>query len=189
MKLRLAFLLLLGIAVFGNCNARRSSIGSYRTPAVCDSVVRQTLGDSIGSILLKPGTIRAFELHSVPDSITIEKRVKLVRNMKDLAKFSLINPEDYKILKFSVYGKFLPQFQLEVKSGKATVYCQYDFGLGIWQILNEKSEVLNTLKIGSNDCLRLAVRVFPNDDFLKELLPEEEAGVETSSCCGSEAHQ
>ena len=84
-------------------------------------------------------------------------------------KFIATNPKNY-MTDTTVYGVFMPQFQAIYANKKAKVTLKYDFGLRKWGIFNAENEKIAMFDLVSDNMLRFACKMFPDNKFFHELL-------------------
>lgn len=161
---------LIAIATTVSCSAKKTSDkGTSNTIEVIDSIVLQAVGDSIFRVLTNPKTV---EISSLPLQSANIKQVltkKISSNEREVIKFIVTNPKNY-VKNTTVYGVFTPQLQVILSQKKAKVILKYDFGLHKWSIFNEKDESIAMFDLSSDNMLRFASNIFPENQFFNKQL-------------------
>lgn len=155
------------------CSAVGAQASKKRPPkfiAPLDSLVCAAVGDSVYSVLMKGTPIEARTISITSDSAQALKTIKIKRGYKNVLNFILCDPHNLK--NTIVYGAFMPQFEVVVAYKHARMKIKYDFGLRKWAICNSNNETLHTFDLISDDMLRFASQLFPENDFYKQLLIE-----------------
>ena len=161
-----AFLVLMCSAV--GVQASKKKPPKFKAPL--DSLVCAAVGDSVYSIILRGNPIEARTISIASDSAQALKTIKIKRGYKNVLNFILCDPHNLK--NTIVYGAFMPQFEVVVAYKHARMKIKYDFGLRKWAICNSNNETLHTFDLISDDMLRFASQLFPENDFYKQLLIE-----------------
>lgn len=163
-------LTLVVIATTTSCSAKVPSDKSTSQPIVAtDTIMHKAVGDSIYRIITNAKKVEIASLPLQSDSIkeTISKKV----SSKDLElmKFIATNPKNY-MTDTAVYGVFMPQFQAVYTQKKANVTLKYDFGLRKWGIFDAEDQQIAMFDLISDNMLRFACKMFPDNQFFHELL-------------------
>lgn len=170
-RLKVKFVLtLIGIATTISCSAKVPSDKSTSQPIVAtDTIMHKAVGDSIYRVITnaKKVEIASLSLQSDSTSHTISKKV----SAKDigLMKFIATNPKNY-LTDTPVYGVFIPQFQATYTQKKVKVTLKYDFGLRKWGIFDAEDKQIAMFDLVSDNMLRFACKMFPDNQFFHELL-------------------
>lgn len=149
------------------CNAEQESrLQSYNEN---DSIVAVALGDSIFNIIKNAKAVTA-EIIGYTDSTKAETPpVKLSKEDLSILKFLIQNPQNV-ASNNTVFGKFMPNINFKFQCKSQICQLSFDFGLKKWQIRDAQGNVLKTFDLGSPEVVHFASRLFPNDDYLNELL-------------------
>ena len=126
------------------------------------------LADSISTVILEAKEIKAMLLPTPNDSLS-GKSIKLKTVNKEIFKFIISDPKNYESDEI-VYGKPHPSIKVLVKNKKASLDLGFDLGLRKWLICDEKGDTLKQYDIKTDDMLRFAHRLFPNDTLFNELI-------------------
>ena len=149
------------------CATEQSNI--EQPPDRNDSIVVAALGDSIFNIIKNAKAVSA-EIIGYTDTTKAETpQVKLSKEDLLIMKFLMQNPRNV-ATNDTVFGKFLPNINFKFQSKNQVCQLLFDFGLNKWQIRDAEGNVLKTFDLGSPEVVHLASRLFPNDDYLNELL-------------------
>lgn len=171
MRLKAILVLMLAvIATTTSCSAKVPSDKSTSKPVVAtDTIMHKAVGDSIYRIIINAKKVEIASLPLQSDSVkqTISKKV----SSKDLElmKFIATNPKNY-MTDIAVYGVFMPQFQAVYTQKKAKVSLKYDFGLRKWGIFDAEDKQIAMFDLVSDNMLRFACKMFPDNQFFHELL-------------------
>lgn len=171
MRLKVILVLMLAVIVTAtSCSAKALSERSTSESVVAtDTTMYKAVGDSIYRIITKAKKVEIASLPLQSDSIkhTVSKRV----SSKDLElmKFIATNPKNY-MTDTTVYGVFMPQFQAVYTQKRAKVILKYDFGLRKWGIFDADDNLVAMFDLVSDNMLRFACKMFPENKFFHELL-------------------
>lgn len=174
MKLKYFYgLMLTTMITMTSCSAKVSNLKgeSNYSPAI-NSQITQTVGDSIFGIIDQAKKITAVSLPVQSDSIQNEVSKKISSKEVNLIRFIISDPDNYKSDQ-TVYGIFTPQFQVCLSHNKETVTIKYDFGLKKWAIYDANDIQLYQFDLQSNDMLRYAHMLFPENEFYNNLTTEK----------------
>lgn len=161
-------LFFIAIVTTVSCSAKKTIDKSHSHPIeLRDSIVFQAVGDSIFRILTNPKTVEISSLPLQSDNIKQVITRKIPSNEKEVIKFIVTNPKNY-IKNTTVYGVFTPQLQVILSRKKAKVILKYDFGLHKWGIFNEKDESIAMFDLSSDNMLRFASNIFPENQFFNK---------------------
>lgn len=141
-----------------------------RCPVTCiqqtirtDSIIRNSVGDSIFTTLIKANEIKAISKDST------ENYIRLNRTQRDILRFIITDVKNYES-NANVYGKFVPSIQFKY-SYKTRVYnLNFDLGLNKWQICDKNGKFLKQYDLKTNDMLRFSYLIFPDNDLINELI-------------------
>jgi hypothetical protein len=149
------------------CTTEQRDLG--QPPNKNDSIVEAALGDSIFNIIKNAKSISA-EIIGYTDT-TKEKTPKVNLSKEDLniMKFLMLNPQNT-ASNDTVFGKFLPNINFIFQYKKQICQLFFDFGLKKWQVRDANGNVLKNFDLGSPEVVHLSSRLFPDDDYLSELL-------------------
>lgn len=171
MRLKVILVLMLAvIAITTSCSAKvPSDKSTFKAVVATDTIMHKAVGDSIYRIITNAKKVEIASLPLQSDSIkqTISKKV----SSKDLElmKFIATNPKNY-MADTVVYGVFMPQFQAVYTQKKAKVTLKYDFGLRKWGIFDVEDKQIAMFDLVSDNMLRFACKMFPDNQFFYELL-------------------
>ena len=87
--------------------------------------------------------------------------------MIPLVQFIISNPKNYDG-DMAVYGQFMPCFKLTFIRKKESCILNFDFGLKKWTVCDSKGKGIKTYNLPSDDMLRLANMLFPENDLYKK---------------------
>lgn len=159
---------LLGFAAlfsFAACTAQaKVREGELAYQCVSDSVVLQSVGDSIYTILTKSTEVHASIIGSKEHS-----DLRLRKSMRTILHFILSDVDNVKC-NTTVYGKFMPTFRLVFTYKKRQCTLDYDFALKKWHVCNADGKRIKEFDLKSTDMLRFALMIFPNDTFMNQLI-------------------
>ncbi len=171
MRLKAILVLMLAvIATTTSCSAKTPSDKSTPQSVVAtDTIMHNAVGDSIYRIIVNAKKVEISSLPLQSDSIkqTITKKVS--SKELELMKFIATNPKNY-MENTTVYGVFMPQFQAVYTQKKAKVTLKYDFGLRKWGIFDADDKQIAMFNLVSDNMLRFACKMFPDNQFFNELL-------------------
>lgn len=153
---------------FATCAARAGSSTVRKTQSMeTDSVMRQSVGDSIYILLMKAKEIRAVSFNT--ESNPPEKGLRLNRVQREILRFILTDVKNYQS-NATVYGKFASMFQLTFRYKGNSCILNFDFGLNKWQLCEKTGRVLKQYDLKINNMLRFAHLIFPEDNLINELI-------------------
>ena len=159
MRLKVIHVLMLAvIATTTNCSAKVPSDKSTSKQVVAtDTIMQKAVGDSIYRIITNAKKVEITSSPLQSDSLkqTISRKV---------------SSKDLELMKFTVYGVFMPQFQATYTQKKASVILKYDFGLRKWGIFDTEDKQIAMFDLVSDNMLRFACKMFPDNQFFHELL-------------------
>ena len=158
------------------CTASSRSLRSYYaqpqtgTVVETDSVSVPRLGDSIASVIKNAEKVTArliaYGDTAAANAKTVELSPKRASDLKKILVTDRENSESDKLL----FGRFLPNISFYFQNGEkvCTVFC--DFGLRKWQVKNAGGEILHSFDLKSKEILQLAGKLFPEDEYISEML-------------------
>lgn len=169
----IAISLLFALLVCTGCLANPSNATeSYKSQAKTDSIMRKAVGDSIYNIITNAKKVVAEEIKMTVDSTKVIVRRKSI-NVKTkyipLAQFIVSDPKIY-VSNLTSYGKFFPCFKLTFTKKKEKCILNFDFGLKKWNVCDSKGKQIKMYDLPSDDMLRLANMLFPENDLYKNLI-------------------
>ena len=151
------------------CSASGETQNLEQSLIPCDSIVQRAVGDSIFNIILNAKSITA-EIVGYTDSTKTETPpVKLSKEDLYLFKFLMQNPLNV-ASNDTVFGRFMPNINFKFQYKNQICQLSFDFGLKKWRISDVQGNVLKSFDLGSPEVVHFASRLFPNDDYLNELL-------------------
>ncbi len=175
MRLKAIFLLLLvAITATTSCVAKVHNNNSTSKPAAAataatDTIMQKAVGDSIYQIITKAKRVEITSLPLQSDSIKQAVSRKVSSKDLELMKFIATNPRNY-MSDVVAYGVFMPQFQASYAKKKAKVILKYDFGLRKWGVFNAEDKQIAMFDLASDNMLRFACKMFPDNQFFHKLL-------------------
>lgn len=137
-----------------------------------DSVMRKAVGDSIYTIISEAKKIKAEIVRLEADSTSLQEVLLLKCKLIPLVKFVLSDPKIYNG-STPAYGSFMPCFSLIFTTKKETCMARFDFGLKRWAICDGNGNTLRTFDLSSDDMLRVADLLFPNNKHFQSLINTE----------------
>ncbi|MBR7170851.1 MAG: hypothetical protein IKD19_01425, partial [Prevotella sp.] len=168
---RLAMMSMLSLFVFTGCSAfpNNASTSPLQQQAQTDSVMIGAVGDSIYNVITGAKKIKAEEIKMTNDTTQSTKSivVDVKGNFIPLVQFVLSNPKIYSG-NTAVYGQFMPCFKLTFIKKKEKCVLYFDFGLKKWNVCDDKGRVIKAFDLSTNDMLRIANMLFPNNDLFKK---------------------
>lgn len=168
-KTILALMIVL-IATTTICIAKEPSVKSTSQRVVAsDTIMQKAVGDSIYRIITNAKKIEIACLSPQFDSLKHTITRKVSSKSVVLMKFIATNPKNYHS-NIVVYGEFIPQLQATYTQKKAKVILKYDFGLRKWGIFDSKDKQIAMFDLVSDNMLRFACQIFPDNQFLSDLL-------------------
>lgn len=169
-------LMLVAIAATASCSAKKNKLESPSSPviAVMETTMYNALGDSIYYIIRAPKKVEISCLPSQSDSLKRAINKKVSSKELEIMKFIVTNPKNY-MTNTTVYGVFMPQFQAVYTQKKAKIILKYDFGLRKWGIFDADDKQIAMFDLASDNMLRFACKMFPDNDFFHNLLLTRES--------------
>ncbi len=171
MRLKAILVLMLAvIATTTSCSAKVPSDKSTSQKVVAtDTIMHKAVGDSIYRIITNAKKVEITSLPLQSDSLKQTVSRKVSSKDLELMKFIATNPKNY-MTDTPVYGVFMPQFQATYTQKKAKVILKYDFGLRKWGIFDAEDKQIARFDLVSDNMLRFACKMFPDNQFFHELL-------------------
>ena len=160
----LCFLLLLGCS---DCNARKSKKQSFMKEII-SPILKDSLGDSLCSIIIDAERIKVKRLSTKTDSLEKNSTKWLSKREMGIASFLIIANSNYSHPSL-VYGKYSPNVSFTFYSKKGHIDVEIDFGLKRMCFHGEKAVFLD---INEDYLLKLCNMLFPNDKYLSFILKE-----------------
>lgn len=155
------------------CSAHPSNLDKHSVSSVNkDSVMRRAMGDSIYTIISEAKKIKAEVIRMEADSTSLQGGLLLKSKFITLVKFVMSDPKIYNV-STPAYGSFMPCFSLTFTSKKETCMANFDFGLKRWAICDGNGRCLMTFDLRSDDMLRVADLLFPNNKHFQSLINTE----------------
>ena len=161
--------LLLAVCAFTNCSASTCKRAKPEAAnAEADSLFAKSFADSITTVILESKDFTAILLPTPNDSLS-GKTMKLKTVDKEIFKFIISDGKNYESDEI-VYGITRPSLKVIVKNKKTSLQLGFDLGLRKWLICDEKGDTLKQYDIKTDDMLRFAHRLFPEDTLFNELI-------------------
>lgn len=175
MRLKVIFVLsLVVIAATASCSAKERNEKRKSQPVVAmDTIIQKAIGDSIYHLIEKAKKVEIRSLSLQSDSLSQTLTKKVSSKELELMKFIATNPKNY-IADTVTYGVFLPQFEAVYSLKKECITLKYDFGLRKWAIYNHENKQIAKFDLVSDNMLRFACKMFPDNQFYYELLMTRE---------------
>ena len=171
--IRLAIMSMFALFAFTGCSAHPSTTSTSGSQPYkeTDSVMRNAVGDSIYKIITEAKKVKAEEIKLTNDTINTSKEVAIDVKAKyvPLVQFVLADPKIYRG-DLATYGNFMPCFKLTFIKKKEVCILNFDFGLKKWNICNGEGKQIKMFDLSSDDMLRLANMLFPENDLYKNLI-------------------
>lgn len=172
--MRLKAILVLMLAVIAtttsSCSAKTPSDKSTPQSVVAtDTIMHKAVGDSVYRIIVNAKKVEICSLPLQSDSIKQAITKKVSSKELELMKFIATNPKNY-MENTTAYGVFMPQFQAVYIQKKAKVTLKYDFGLRKWGVFDVDDKQIAMFNLVSDNMLRFACKMFPDNQFFNELL-------------------
>ena len=168
---RLAMLSMLALFVFTGCSAHPSNASNrfLQQQVQTDSVMRRAVGESIYKVITGAKKIKAEDIIMSGDTTQTTKTtvVDVKGKFIPLVQFVLSNPIIYSG-NTAVYGQFMPCFKLTFIKKKEICVLNFDFGLRKWNVCDDKGQVIKAFDLSSDDMLRIANMLFPENDLFKK---------------------
>lgn len=127
-----------------------------------DSVMRKAVGDSIYSILTESKKVKVEVVNQLNGH---QEEIKLSSKDLHLLKFIITSPQNY-ASNIIVYGKFQPTLTITFEHKKGECIVNYDFGLGKWNICDNKGREIHKFDLIGENMIRLANQLFPGNENL-----------------------
>ncbi len=163
-------LLLFLLAITVSCSAKKTSNNSSSNQIMTtDSIIFKAVGDSIYHLLTQPKTVEISSLPLQSDSVKQVITKRIPSNEIPVIKFIVTNPKNF-LKNTTVYGVFTPQCQVTLSKKRTKIILKYDFGLRKWGIFNEKDETIAMFDLSSDNMLRFASNIFPENQFFYKQL-------------------
>lgn len=170
---RLAIMLMVAVFTFTGCSAHPNTTNtSDSQPSIeTDSVMKNAVGDSIYKIITEAKKVKAAEIKLTNDTTKTAKEVTIDVKSKyiPLVQFVISDPKIYRG-DLDVYGNFMPCFKLTFIKKKEACILNFDFGLKKWSVCNSDGKQNKRFDLSSDDMLRLANILFPENDLYKNLI-------------------
>ena len=161
--------LLLAMCAFTNCSASTCKGAKQDAPsAEADSLTEMNFADSIQKVIVESKVFTAVLLPKPGDSLS-GKTMKLKTVDKEIFKFVISDSKNYESDEI-IYGIPRPSLKVIVKNKKTCLHLGFDLGLRKWLIYDEKGDTLKQYDIKTDDMLRFAHRLFPEDTLFNELI-------------------
>lgn len=171
--IRLAILSMFALFAFTGCTAHpcTTSTSGSQPPSETDSVMRNAVGDSVYKIMTEAKKVKAAEIKLINDTIKSAKEVAIDIKAKyvPLVRFVLADPIIYRG-NLATYGNFMPCFKLTFIKKKEVCVLNFDFGLKKWNICDGEGKQIKMFDLSSDDMLRFANLLFPENVFYKNLI-------------------
>ena len=170
---RLAIMSMLALFAFTGCSAHPSTTNTSggQPSTVTDSVVRNAVGDSIYKLITEAKKIKAEEIKLTKDTTQTVKdeAIDVKSKYVPLVQFILTDPKIYHG-DLVTYGNFMPCFKMTFIRKKETCVLNFDFGLKKWNICDGTGKQVKMFDLSSDDMLRLANMLFPENELYKNLI-------------------
>ncbi len=137
-----------------------------------DSVMYKAVGDSIYTIISEAKKIKAEIVRFKTDSTSLQDGFFVKDKYIHLVKFVLSDPKIYNG-STPTYGSFMPCLSLIFIKKKEICVAKFDFGLKKWAICDGNGNELKTFDLFSDDMLRVADLLFPNNKHFQSLINVE----------------
>lgn len=134
-----------------------------------DSTIARVLGDSIYGIIKNAKEIEVSTIIMQNDTTRKKSCIKIGKQDRSLVDFIVLNPMDYKS-NIPVWGLMLPTLNVKFSTKKAVIYFEYDFGLRKLRVTDYIGKQLLMFDLKSDNMIRFASLLFPNDPYFKEML-------------------
>lgn len=171
--LRLTIMTMLAMFSFTSCSAQPSTTNNSApvSSTQTDSVMITAVGDSIYKIISRTKKIKAEEIKLSNDtSQTVKNEIVEVKSKYvPLMQFILTDPKIYHGDLMN-YGNFMPCFKLTFTKKNETCVLNFDFGLKKWNVCDGTGKQIKMFDLASDDMLRLANMLFPNNELYKNLI-------------------
>lgn len=168
-----AMLMVMANSIAISCSAHPGNQRHRDVSAVNrDSVMRKAVGDSIYTIISEAKKVKAEIIQSGGDSTSLQNGFFVKDRYIPLVKFVLSDPKVYSGSTLA-YGSFIPCFSLTFIKKKGICMAKFDFGLKKWAICDDMGNELKTFDLSSDDMLRVADLLFPNNKHFQSLINVE----------------
>lgn len=140
----------------------------------CDTLMRESVGDSICMLLMESQNVKVTALKFVDDSVrsSVGQEMKLNKSQRDIVRFILVNRKNC-LSDSVVYGKFFPSFWMKFVSGCQACTLNFDFALRKWNICDSKGKMLVQYDLKTDEMLRFACILYPDCTYFNSLLNKE----------------
>lgn len=173
---RFAILSMFALFAVTGCSAHPNNTKSSTSLAqvLTDSVMIKAIGDNVYGVISAAKKIKAEVMYFPNDSLAIPqtKEISIKSKYIPLVQFALSDPQLYGG-DTNVYGVFMPTFTLSFRKSKKLYVARFDFGLHKWAIYDSKGQMLRRFDLPSDNMLRLANILFPENDIYKKLINTE----------------
>lgn len=156
------------------CCAQPNNSSSVFTPidsTLTLTPVDSTMRDSLYRVMIDAQKVKAEEIKLTNGTTKTAKEVAI--NVKSkyipLVQFILSDPKIYRG-DLSTYGNFMPCFKLTFIKKKEVCILNFDFGLKKWNICNGEGKQIKMFDLSSDDMLRFANMLFPDNELYKNLI-------------------
>lgn len=164
---------LLALFAFTGCSAHPSKTNTPRPQqsSKTDSVMIAAIGDSIYKLITEAKKIKAAEIKMTNDTTGTAKEVTIDLKARyiPLVQFILSDPKIYNGNQ-ATFGNFMPCFKLTFTKKKEICILNFDFGLKKWNICDATGKQIKIFDLSSDDMLRLANILFPENELYKNLI-------------------
>lgn len=173
LTIKIAMIMVMASSIATSCSAHPSIPGNCdETTANKDSIMRKAVGDSIYTIISGAKRIKAGVIKMELDSTYQKEELIVKAKYIPLVKFVLSDPKIYNG-STPAYGSFMPCFSLTFIKKKESCVAKFDFGLKRWAICDDKGTNLKTFDLSSDDMLRVANLLFPDNKHFQSLINVE----------------
>jgi len=173
LTMKIAMLMIIASSIATSCSAQPSNLGNHDGSTINkDSVMCKAVGDSIYAIISKAKKIKAEIIQLKMDSTTLQDGLFVKNKYIPLVKFVLSDPQIYSG-STPAYGSFMPCFSLIFIKKKETCMTKFDFGLKKWAICDDKGNNLKIFDLSSDNMLRVADLLFPDNKHFQSLINME----------------
>lgn len=170
---RLVIMSMFALFVYTGCSALPSttSTSGSQPSTETDSVMRNAVGDSVYEIITEAKKVKAEEIKLTNDTTITDKEVAIDVKSKyiPLVQFILSDSKIYRG-DLTTYGHFMPCFKLTFIKKKDVCVLNFDFGLKKWNVCDGEGKQIKMFDLSSDDMLRLANMLFPENDLYKNLI-------------------
>ena len=173
LTMKIAMLMVIASSIATSCSAHPAN-QRHRDVSVVnrDSVMRTAVGDSIYTLISEAKKVKAEIIRLEVDSTSLQNGFFVKDRYIPLVNFVLSDPKIYNG-STPAYGSFMPCFSLTFIKKKGTCMVKFDFGLKKWAICDDKGNELKTFDLSSDDMLRVADLLFPNNKHFQTLINVE----------------